>query len=367
MKLHHSFAGVLLLASAALAAPLSIGDPAPAFTGKMIQGEQVTSFDPSKTYLLEFWATWCGPCKMSIPHLNELHTKYKDKGLVIIGQDVREKDDSLVAPFVKSKGEGMSYAVALDDKSASPLGSMYTAYPAATGFAGIPQTFIIQDGIILWTGHPMELKEELLDQVLAHTYKPDMALKAKVAAFTESMAAQDKIMARAYTAMAAAADPSHDSELDAALPDVARTTSPGAAARLRIQAYLYYNRISDALSASEKAVAGKTLDPASAASVLVDSSSQDPAVLAAAESYLKTAEAAGSTNYSDSIHARLAMLQGKQAEAVAYQQKAIAALPPGFGTDSPFHKDLALYQAGKLPPKAELPRSKSADPAASFH
>src|SRR5690242_21737362 len=81
---------------------LKVGDPAPKLqTGKWIQGEPLTAFKEGKAYIVEFWATWCGPCRVSIPHLNDIHNTYKEKGLIVIGQDCWERDDSLVAPFVK--------------------------------------------------------------------------------------------------------------------------------------------------------------------------------------------------------------------------------------------------------------------------
>src|SRR5262249_48964453 len=116
-------AGVLALVAGtmlALAAEptLKVGDMAPKLqNGKWVQGEPVTEFKSGKAYLVEFWATWCGPCRVSIPHLNEIHNKYKDKGLVVIGQDCAERDDGLVAPFVQKMGEKMTYRVALDDKT----------------------------------------------------------------------------------------------------------------------------------------------------------------------------------------------------------------------------------------------------------
>src|SRR3954452_1602251 len=102
-----SMATLLALASltiCALAAEptLKVGDRAPKLqTGKWVQGDPVKEFEQGKAYIVEFWATWCGPCRVSIPHLNEIHSKYKDKGLIVIGQDCWEQDETLVEPFIK--------------------------------------------------------------------------------------------------------------------------------------------------------------------------------------------------------------------------------------------------------------------------
>ena len=102
---------------------LKVGDPAPKLqNGKWVQGDPVKEFKEGKAYLVEFWATWCGPCRVSIPHLNEIHNKYKDKGLVVIGQDCWERDEALVGPFVEKMGDKMTYRVALDDKEGGGMG-----------------------------------------------------------------------------------------------------------------------------------------------------------------------------------------------------------------------------------------------------
>jgi len=51
--------------------------------------------------ILDFWATWCGPCKMEIPHLKELHARYKEKGLTVIGVSLDAQGKQVVAPFVE--------------------------------------------------------------------------------------------------------------------------------------------------------------------------------------------------------------------------------------------------------------------------
>src|SRR5438876_8031237 len=65
---------------------LNIGDRAPALKiDKWVKGEPVTEFQTGKVYVVEFWATWCGPCIKSMPHNTEVQKKFKDKGVTVIG------------------------------------------------------------------------------------------------------------------------------------------------------------------------------------------------------------------------------------------------------------------------------------------
>ena len=90
-----------LVAWVGVAQGLEIGDPAPALNvAEWIKGPPaVLAEGKGKTvYVIEFWATWCGPCRMSIPHLTELQAKYKGKGVVIIG--VSNEQPAKIKDFV---------------------------------------------------------------------------------------------------------------------------------------------------------------------------------------------------------------------------------------------------------------------------
>ncbi|MBA4147037.1 MAG: TlpA family protein disulfide reductase [Verrucomicrobia bacterium] len=166
-----AIAATILSASAAT---LSEGDPAPKlYVSKWVQGEPVKAFQPGTVYLVEFWATWWTPCKEALAHVNRLHQKYKDKGLVVIGQNVKEPHGTNIEPFIKRMGELMSYRVALDEGATNRLSGKMQENWLYAAEAGIPTAFIIdKKGNISFIGHPEEIDEQLIEQVLAGTFDP---------------------------------------------------------------------------------------------------------------------------------------------------------------------------------------------------
>ena len=89
----HSLLGVLLLAAPAsslTAASIKVGDTFPDFAKFKLEGKLPDDLK-GKVVLVDFWASWCAPCKKSFPALNELHQRYADKGLVIIAVNVDEQ------------------------------------------------------------------------------------------------------------------------------------------------------------------------------------------------------------------------------------------------------------------------------------
>ncbi|RYG35311.1 TlpA family protein disulfide reductase [bacterium] len=177
--------GLLMLATAALAeapASLTIGDAAPALKpAKWLKGAPIAEFKKGQVYVVEFWATWCGPCKENIPHLTEMAKKYKGRA-TIAGISIWESNDpeetgylQKVETFVKAQGPKMDYVVGVD----GPKGVIGDTWMRAAGEAGIPCSFIVgKDGKIAWIGHPAQL-ESVLDQVLADKFDSESAKKSR--------------------------------------------------------------------------------------------------------------------------------------------------------------------------------------------
>ncbi len=152
----------LLAASPAWAGELNPGDPAPELkVGKYLKGEPVARFEPGRVYVVEFWATWCGPCVAGVPKLTELQKKYPDITVIAVGVWETAADGG--AEFVRGKGDAIGYRVATDSVPAgkdAQSGHMAEAWLGAAGLSSIPAAFVVgKTGRVDWIGHPDTLAD----------------------------------------------------------------------------------------------------------------------------------------------------------------------------------------------------------------
>lgn len=163
---------VVLVAAVSLGSQAGeIGMKAPALEAMEYVKGKPADFKGEKDtiYVVEFWATWCGPCKQTIPVLTKLQKEYKDKKVRIIG--ISDEVKSTVAPFVEKMGDQMDYTIAV-----SKGGATHKNYMAAFEVPGIPHAFVVnQDRRIVWEGHPMSGLKEVLDRVIAGEFDVETA------------------------------------------------------------------------------------------------------------------------------------------------------------------------------------------------
>jgi peroxiredoxin len=161
-----TIAGILLLLAVTLAAcgsgdssgPTGVneGNLASGFTLEALDGTEVSLSEyRGNVVLINFWATWCPPCRAEIPDIQEAYQARENDGFVVLGVDVEEAREA-VAPFVEAMG--MTYPVLLDEG-----GQVLKMYRAI----GLPMSVILdQDGVIR-VRHVGVLTGEQLEDYLA--------------------------------------------------------------------------------------------------------------------------------------------------------------------------------------------------------
>jgi thiol-disulfide isomerase/thioredoxin len=163
----------ILVAAPAMA--LKLGDPAPPINvDKWVKGGPVdlAAVKGKNVVVVEFWATWCGPCKASIPHLSKLQKEHKADGLLVVSISSADENEEVVTKYVKSMGDRMDFVVAYENKKSAKTDK---AYLEPFKIDGIPAAFVIdKQGNLVWQGHPMFG----LDAVVAATLKGDHSVES---------------------------------------------------------------------------------------------------------------------------------------------------------------------------------------------
>ncbi len=122
----------------------------------------------NKTILVDFWATWCGPCRKVIPELEQWQEKYK-QDLVVVGLTAETK--KVVEDFYDLRGEAIKYPIARDG-----LNRTYREI----GITGIPHVLVISsDGIVRYQGFPIATDDPLTEEKLKQIIDADKSARAK--------------------------------------------------------------------------------------------------------------------------------------------------------------------------------------------
>ncbi|CAN5512544.1 TlpA disulfide reductase family protein [soil metagenome] len=174
-----------------LEASLKIGDPAPSLTvSAWLHGTPV-ELAPGTAYVIDFWATWCGPCLQAMPHLNELAKEYGPKGVVFITLSTADEygnTRAAVEQYINETGKDFDLHFAFAN-----TGISYEAWMVAAGRSGIPCSIVVDKaGKIAFIGHPMEL-DAVLPKVAAGIWQGKADLDAAAAAKTKFMGILEKV------------------------------------------------------------------------------------------------------------------------------------------------------------------------------
>jgi thiol-disulfide isomerase/thioredoxin len=175
---------ILLLSVATVRAAVQVGQPV-VVQFKAVDGTNIsTEALKGKLVVLDFWATWCGPCMQMVPHMVEMNQKYASKGVVIVGISL---DEDRAAMLQTIKQQGMTWPEYFD--GAGWGNRIWKQY----GSKGIPFTILLgPDGTALWTGHAALLEPEIIKALKEHP--PQLVEPATLARAKEMLGdAQEKM------------------------------------------------------------------------------------------------------------------------------------------------------------------------------
>jgi len=133
-----------------------LGQPAPDFMVKDIRGNTFKLSElKGKVVILDFWATWCQPCKIEIPWFVDMYSRYRSQGLEVVGVAMDDEGAEVVKPFVERYG--MNYKVVIGNEKITDLfGGIY----------GLPTTFIIDREGKIQSRHIGLVSRQTLEQAV---------------------------------------------------------------------------------------------------------------------------------------------------------------------------------------------------------
>ncbi|MGZ2402867.1 TlpA disulfide reductase family protein [Rhizobium ruizarguesonis] len=141
-----------------------------------VHGEPLTHFQSGKVYIVEFWATWCGPCVTAMPGLVQLQDRYRDSGLDVIGvaasERAGEEARTMLDAWLTENLPSLNFRIAFDYRA-----EMHRLWMAASFSFGIPTSFIVNgDGHIAFIGDPTKL-DDVLPKVLDGSWRTSAEAK----------------------------------------------------------------------------------------------------------------------------------------------------------------------------------------------
>jgi len=143
----------------------AVGKPM-VLAGKTMEGKDFSTKDyAGKVVLVDFWATWCGPCIAELPRVRAMYEKYHDKGLEIVGISC-DGDGEKLANYTKANN--MPWVQLWDKEKQGALGKPAAAHPLSVEWKvnGIPQMFLIDRNGVLRTVEARKEMEELVPKLI---------------------------------------------------------------------------------------------------------------------------------------------------------------------------------------------------------